>query len=120
MGNTTSIISDLETLGGFPASFLDRERFPLGMIGLVSKNFPPHELRGGAILDIIRHSMSANTSPRRQKLEAFVAAHPNDAFGRYGLAMECVREGDNETAAGHFRQLLESHPDYVAGYFHYG
>lgn len=64
--------------------------------------------------------MSANTSPRRQKLEAFVAAHPNDAFGRYGLAMECVREGDNETADGHFRQLLESHPDYVAGYFHYG
>jgi predicted Zn-dependent protease len=64
--------------------------------------------------------MDANTNPRRQKLEAFVAAHPNDAFGRYGLAMECIRDGDNETAVGHFRQLLESHPDYVAGYFHYG
>jgi predicted Zn-dependent protease len=64
--------------------------------------------------------MNANTNPRRQKLEAFVTAHPNDAFGRYGLAMECVRDGDNEAALGHFRQLLESHPDYVAGYFHYG
>jgi tetratricopeptide (TPR) repeat protein len=64
--------------------------------------------------------MSADISPRRQKLEAFVAAHPNDAFGRYGLAMECVRDGDNEAAVEHFRQLLESHPDYIAGYFHYG
>ena len=64
--------------------------------------------------------MNANTSPRRQKLEAFLAAHPNDAFGRYGLAMECAREGDNDAALAHFRQLLESHPDYVAAYFHYG
>jgi hypothetical protein len=64
--------------------------------------------------------MDANINPRRQKLEAFVAAHPNDAFGRYGLAMECIRDGDNEAAIGHFRQLIESHPDYVAGYFHYG
>jgi predicted Zn-dependent protease len=64
--------------------------------------------------------MNADTNPRRQRLEAFVAAHPKDAFGRYGLAMECVREGDNDAAITHFRQLLEAHPDYVAGYFHYG
>ncbi len=64
--------------------------------------------------------MNANTSSRRQKLEAFLASHPNDAFGRYGLAMECLREADNEAAIANFRQLLESHPDYVAGYFHYG
>jgi len=64
--------------------------------------------------------MNANTSSRRQKLEAFLATHPGDAFGRYGLAMECVREGDNEAALDNFRQLLEAHPDYVAGYFHYG
>ncbi len=64
--------------------------------------------------------MSADTSPRRQKLEAFVAAHPKDAFGRYGLAIECAREGDNETALEHFRKLLEDHPDYVTGHFQYG
>lgn len=64
--------------------------------------------------------MNDNTNPRRRKLEAFLAEHPSDAFARYGLALECANEGDNEAALGHFRQLLESHPDYVAGYFHYG
>ena len=64
--------------------------------------------------------MSANSSSRRQKLEAFLAAHPANSFGRYGLAMECVREGDSDGALEHFRLLLESHPDYVVGYFHYG
>ena len=64
--------------------------------------------------------MSANSHSRRQKLEAFLASHPGDAFGRYGLAMECARDGDNEAALENFQQLLESHPDYVAGYFQFG
>lgn len=57
---------------------------------------------------------------RRQMLEEFVAAHPQDAFGRYGLALECANSGDADTAAGHFEQLIAAHPDYVAGYFQYG
>lgn len=57
---------------------------------------------------------------RRQMLEEFAAAHPNDAFARYGLAMECSNSGDYEAAMQHFRQLLNSHPDYVAAYFHFG
>jgi tetratricopeptide (TPR) repeat protein len=64
--------------------------------------------------------MSQDTNLRRQKLEAFVASHPDDAFGRYGLAMECAREGDNEAALNHFRKLLDTHPNYVTGYFQYG
>jgi tetratricopeptide (TPR) repeat protein len=64
--------------------------------------------------------MSADTPSRREKLQAFVRDHPADAFARYGLAMECVREGDAEAAIAEFRQLLATHPDYVAGYFHYG
>jgi thioredoxin-like negative regulator of GroEL len=57
---------------------------------------------------------------RRQMLEEFVAAHPQDAFARYGLAVECANSGDSETAGSHFKQLIEAHPDYVAGYFQYG
>jgi thioredoxin-like negative regulator of GroEL len=57
---------------------------------------------------------------RRQMLEEFVAAHPQDAFARYGLAVECANAGDSETAGAHFTQLIEAHPDYVAGYFQYG
>jgi len=62
----------------------------------------------------------AQKKSRRQVLEEFVAAHPQDAFARYGLAVECANSGDSEQAAGHFERLIEAHPDYVAGYFQYG
>ena len=57
---------------------------------------------------------------RRQLLEEFVAAKPNDAFARYGLAMECANTGDGPAADENFKMLLETHPDYVAAYFQYG
>ena len=57
---------------------------------------------------------------RRQILEDFVAAKPADAFARYGLAMECANSGDAAAADEHFKALLASHPEYVAGYFQFG
>jgi len=57
---------------------------------------------------------------RRQILEDFVAAKPSDAFARYGLAMECANSGDTAAADEHFKALLASHSEYVAGYFQYG
>ena len=57
---------------------------------------------------------------RRQILEDFVAAKPTDAFARYGLAMECANSGDTPAADEHFKALLASHPEYVAGYFQFG
>jgi Tfp pilus assembly protein PilF len=57
---------------------------------------------------------------RRQMLEEFVAAKPNDAFARYGLAMECANSGDHDAADSQFKTLLSSNPDYVAAYFQYG
>jgi predicted Zn-dependent protease len=64
--------------------------------------------------------MTQQQKTRRQTLEEFTQAHPGDAFGRYGLALECAKDGDHDAAIEHFRQLLADHPDYVAGYFHYG
>ena len=64
--------------------------------------------------------MNQTTKSRREMLEAFVAANPADAFARYGLAMECAKLGENETATEHFRELLTTHPDYIYGYYHYG
>jgi tetratricopeptide (TPR) repeat protein len=53
---------------------------------------------------------------RRQKLEEFVAANPNDAFGRYGLALELARSGENDAAIEQFQKLIEGNPSYVAGF----
>lgn len=64
--------------------------------------------------------MTQAQKSRREILEQFVATRPGDAFARYGLALECVKLGDDQAAAGHFQHLIEHHPDYVAGYFQYG
>jgi predicted Zn-dependent protease len=57
---------------------------------------------------------------RRQMLEEFVAKKPDDAFSRYGLAMECMNSGDPAAADIHFRALLDRHADYIPAYLMYG
>jgi predicted Zn-dependent protease len=57
---------------------------------------------------------------RRQMLERFVEKNPTDPFARYGLAMECVKEGDIAAAETQFKQLLNNHADYVATYYQFG
>jgi tetratricopeptide (TPR) repeat protein len=64
--------------------------------------------------------MTQAQKSRREMLEQFVATRPGDAFARYGLALECVRTGDDEAAAGHFQHLMEHHAEYVAAYYQYG
>jgi len=50
-------------------------------------------------------------------LNEILTANPNDAFARYGLAMECSNSGEVERALEEFGKLLAAHPDYTAGYF---
>jgi len=56
---------------------------------------------------------------RRQMLEEFVSKKPDDAFSRYGLAMECMNSGDPSAADTHFRALLDHHADYIPAYLMY-
>lgn len=63
--------------------------------------------------------MTGQKKTRRQILEEFVAQKPDDAFSRYGLAMECMNSGDPGSADLHFRALLERHADYVPAYLMY-
>jgi thioredoxin-like negative regulator of GroEL len=56
---------------------------------------------------------------RRQMLEEFVAKKPDDAFSRYGLAMECMNSGDPAAADTHFRALLHRNADYIPAYLMY-
>ena len=64
--------------------------------------------------------MTDQKKTRRQMLEAFVAKKPDDAFSRYGLAMECINSGDPRAADFHFRVLVERNADYIPAYLMYG
>ena len=50
-------------------------------------------------------------------LNEILAQDPNDAFARYGLAMEYSKLGEVDRAMEEFGILLTKHPDYTAGYF---
>ena len=50
-------------------------------------------------------------------LNEILSQSPDDAFARYGLAMEYSKAGEVERALEEFGKLLSTHPDYTAGYF---
>jgi tetratricopeptide (TPR) repeat protein len=50
-------------------------------------------------------------------LTEILTQNPDDAFARYGLAMEYSNGGNVEQAIQEFTKLLSVHPDYTAGYF---
>src|SRR5271167_4692209 len=59
----------------------------------------------------------AEKSPRRLKLEQSLAEEPGDTFLRYGLALQCLREGDIEEGRSRLHALIADHPDdQVAAY----
>jgi tetratricopeptide (TPR) repeat protein len=50
-------------------------------------------------------------------LSEILTQNPDDAFARYGLAMEYSKAEEVERAMTEFSRLLSTHPDYAAGYF---
>ena len=60
--------------------------------------------------------MTDQKKTRRELLETFVAQKPDDAFSRYGLAMECMNSGDASAAESNFRELLHRNAEYVPAY----
>ena len=57
---------------------------------------------------------------RRAKLEAMLAAEPNDVFLGYALAKELATAGDAPAALAQFERVIAGHPDYVPAYFQQG
>ncbi len=57
---------------------------------------------------------------RLEFLREIIANKPDDAFARYGLAMELSKYGDPAEAWEHFDYLLTHHPDYSPAYYHAG
>lgn len=64
--------------------------------------------------------MADQKKTRREMLEELVAKNPNDAFARYGLAMECMNSGEAAAADANFRLLVEGNARYVPAYLMYG
>jgi predicted Zn-dependent protease len=58
-----------------------------------------------------------NFMDRIAALNEILTVSPNDAFARYGLAMEYSKQGDLDRALAEFSTLLKANPDYTAGYF---
>jgi predicted Zn-dependent protease len=53
----------------------------------------------------------AEKSHRRLKLENGLAEDPTDPFLRYGLALQCLREGDLHEGRQRLAALIDDHPD---------
>jgi Tfp pilus assembly protein PilF len=54
---------------------------------------------------------------RREKLEAMLAASPEDTFLRYALALAIAGEGNACAARDQLSGLLDDDPHYVPAYF---
>jgi tetratricopeptide (TPR) repeat protein len=57
---------------------------------------------------------------RREMLEEFVAADPNDSFSRYALALELEKEGRANEAIAQLQEVMGRDENYVAAYYHLG
>ena len=49
-------------------------------------------------------------------LKEILAENPNDAFARYGLAMEYANSGDTSTALAEYQKIVDLNPEYVPAY----
>ena len=80
-----------------------------------------HVVRHAGAVVVISSAGTAQVSSiimdRIATLNEILTENPKDAFARYGLAMEYSKQGDFDRALAEFSILLESHPDYTAGYF---
>lgn len=62
----------------------------------------------------------ANPPDRLTGMLKYVETRPEEAFPRYGLAMEYAKRGELAAADEQFAELRRRHPDYLAAYFHHG
>mgnify|MGYP006426182873 CR=1 FL=1 len=57
---------------------------------------------------------------RIAQLESFLEEDPDDAFTRFALAQEHLKQEDLDAAQSYFEALVDEQPDYVGTYYHLG
>lgn len=60
----------------------------------------------------------AEKSRRRVQLEESLKEDPNDSFLRYGLALQCLRDGDVEEGRSRLRALIDDRPEEEIAAYH--
>jgi tetratricopeptide (TPR) repeat protein len=55
---------------------------------------------------------------RIEKLKEFLRVNPRDCFVQHALALEYIKEGDDESARALFEQILINEPGYIGSYYH--
>jgi thioredoxin-like negative regulator of GroEL len=92
-------------------------------VGMPRVEMERSEITGGSppqipqVPDKEEQALMTGKSDRRQKLEESLAADPGDTFLRYGLAVQCLREGDSEEGRERLKSLIADHPeDQIAAY----
>jgi tetratricopeptide (TPR) repeat protein len=53
-------------------------------------------------------------------LKQYLEEDPEDAFSRYALALELIREKNDTEASVMMDHLYRQHPEYLPNYYHYG
>lgn len=57
---------------------------------------------------------------RLSQLKAFLEENPNDPFLHYAMALEYLKQKDQNQALHIFIELTQNHPQYVGTYYHLG
>ena len=55
---------------------------------------------------------------RITRLKDFLAANPADCFIKHALALEYVKQGDDESARHLFEEVLQKDEYYIGSYYH--
>jgi Tfp pilus assembly protein PilF len=55
---------------------------------------------------------------RIELIRSMLTSHPDDNFLQHALALENIKQGNDDEARALFEQLLQRDPDYVGSYLH--
>lgn len=102
-------------IGAGDAGLLARELLGLAIVIKTEAYMPAPAADGIAVCSNL--DLRTAIMDRIAALNDILTENPKDAFARYGLAMEYSKQGNFDRALAEFAILIESHPDYTAGYF---
>lgn len=61
-----------------------------------------------------------NPIERIKTLKQYLKDDPDDTFSRYALALEYIKQNNDEAALPLMEHLYLNHPTYIPNYYHYG